>query len=663
MDQEVALARPIHGGTLAGVPVLHSTKWVHHPQALNAKISRASDGAVTAQINLSHVGMQHRVESAWVEQLAALLLDGPGQHRAAQQSDKAHLRHEVRVTARKAIVQYCPKVAASAEGKEALEEVHDPNAAARSSSSVEGSGECDAYAYPPAGVEGCREANTEADGSEGVDEGDATTSACLGRAVIVAGVVRLSGSWVHGEPPLAGKCVVGDAVLYISQDGKELTQPESAPDCQTPGVFSLTVEDYLEHAGMVHVATLDFCDCNVTGQSCPASEPPRYWGETPPDEPEITVPEPLASEPKISLEMWMGLLHLYTCRDSLRTLLGLASHWWDTFQDITLAAELAKAKHRQALHEATKGSKASSGLNLLAHMDDACFSAPAPETGGGLLLGVRDEGELEEESSGGLNEVVIREDYYIAGQKPAGAGAEVTGEVAPVVAEAKRAEGSGNAPDLAARVAGQKSKEVVMPKLEEPAARWLASAHGPEDAGGWLGAGELQAVSGRSEEGSCSDESEDGSCGVTSQRKVLGLGLGLGSFMLPAPVDLEMQELPAAQPLVDEELGAAWGWSSGECAASQVGPVPVRADMLSGTEANEPGVSDEEGGAVKGPAVMMEREVTGNSAPAKEPEELKPTSASTESAQEEWRDEGGPPDERGLPISDEREHCRTDGGE
>ncbi|CAM9138705.1 unnamed protein product, partial [Choristocarpus tenellus] len=266
------------------IPVLYQTKWVKGESGLAAELTLASTtrGAckiLTATLNLYHVSLRHTVSSTWLVRLLGLVVgDVPSGMGAPACSDDGNLdntgqssrgQHDsltkMFITVFNGVVDYMPS--------NSLETMHQM--------------------LP--GIDCSREITT-------------------GRTVVPIGVLRVSSNMVPGAPMQQGfKLVIRDMALYMSNNPSNynlensglcggflgLQGGESGWCDNSQATFGPmpSVQDYLEGSEFVQIATLNFLDAFLRTKS---------QVETP-------------SDSFLALELWMGVIHMYTCQDSLNT--------------------------------------------------------------------------------------------------------------------------------------------------------------------------------------------------------------------------------------------------------------------------------------------------------------------------------------------------------
>lgn len=398
--------RPGRPQRLTHQPLVYKNKWAVTPASAEALlvldlIREGEDGfpgggpgPLSIFLDLRCASFRYQVDSVWLPRFTSLLMSGP--------ETLPWIKKEVELA-----------LFEQAHGEERSVQSTLEEAAARL--------EEEQTPPPPPTMTKlfCTALDTTVDYTAGVDS----------RTVINLVFFRISSNLVGGAGLQGYKIMAQDLALHmINQGGDYLDEneamigsylllPEGEPHKaeddeesdkeERPG----SAHQYLERRGFVQLATLNFVDAFVR---CQVGGPPK----------------PFPNDPMVNVELSMGLLHVYTCGDSLQTLQQTFGQWWAHITD----QQQQQPQPTLPLLEAARQSSSSSirttettgtvslepmikedkfvpevtARPLRASPPTAQPSSPRRGSGASLCAG----GGLD------LSKVMLVEDYYTVGQQP-----------------------------------------------------------------------------------------------------------------------------------------------------------------------------------------------------------------------------------------------------
>ncbi|CAM9374638.1 unnamed protein product [Scytosiphon promiscuus] len=398
-----------------------------------------------------------------------------------------------------------------------------------------------------------------------------TTPPTEGRAVFPIGVLRVSSNMVAGAPMQGFKVVIRDIGLHMSNRvmnyGKEdaglccgaLETRRGTPLSPANNGFS-SVQEYLEASLFVQIATLNFLDAFLRTRC------------------QVLVP----SDAFTAVELWMGVVHVYTCQDSLSTCQALLGEWWALVNEVrtaevAAAAEIGKAirstPKRQSGRVVQKDAQESAVTSLLDDVEQDAFlpgsNRGSPRTaerkadpGGAVSMGSTGEpGQPRKQS-------LVIEDYYCVSVEPPAA------QAAPVPSLAESLEESpGKGAKFADPSVDQGSS--FLSEGEGPA-QWLAAPKADFDDGEILSMESADDTSDSEGE----EDFEAKSVGLMPSQPPVARRSNFG-FSLPAPIEIELEDRNDAEPPEAKESHA---WEETEVPEAVASSPERREWMSEGTD-------------------------------------------------------------------------------
>jgi len=243
-------------------------------------------------------------------------------------------------------------------------------------------------------------------------------------------MMNQGGEYLEEDLAMVGNyLVVPEEELYEY----ELDDGDDGVEDDPPG----SAHQYLERKGFVQLATLNFMDAFV---KCQVGGPPKTF----PDDPQVNV------------ELSVGLLHAYTCGDSLQSLQQTFGQWWAHVTKRTSQQPPHHAAMVEAANLASSGctTETATTVSLEPMIKEDKF---VPEVTASRFLRDYSQGNISESSSPGrrrsssggashggllgngldLSKVMLVEDFYTVGQQPPPPALPPTSLVPEIVPSAK----------------------------------------------------------------------------------------------------------------------------------------------------------------------------------------------------------------------------------
>ncbi|CAM9161574.1 unnamed protein product, partial [Hapterophycus canaliculatus] len=499
--------------TFGFVPVLYQTKWAKGTSPVAAELALGVSGpeavfkTITATLNLYDVSLRHTVTSSWLPRLLGLVVGDVPAGRVASpnpcseggfgggasedgEAGGGNLT-KMFITVFNGAVDYMPQ----SKGPGFM---HTPRRTRGVSAGAQRS------ATPP----------TE------------------GRAVFPIGVLRVSSNMVAGAPMQGFKVVIRDIGLHMSNRVMDYRKEDAglccgALDARRGSSMSLanndfsSVQEYLESSYFVQIATLNFLDAFLRTRS------------------QVVVP----SDAFTAVELWMGVVHVYTCQDSLSTCQALLGEWWALVNEVRTAEAAAAAgigktvpstPQRQTGRTIHEEAQESAVTSLLDDVEQDAFLPGSNRGSPGVAERKADPGGAVSigstgESGQSRKQSLVIEDYYCVSVEPPAAQAAPASFLADALEES-----SGQEAKFADPPVGQGSS--FLSEGEGPA-QWLAAPKVDFDDGDILSMESADDTS----ESEGEEDFEAKAVGSIPPQPPVARRTNFG-FSLPAPIEIELED-------------------------------------------------------------------------------------------------------------------------
>ncbi|CBN78544.1 ATG2 Autophagy-related protein homolog [Ectocarpus siliculosus] len=384
--------------TLGFVPVLYQTKWVKGTSPIAAELvlgvseSGAAFKTITATLNLYDVSLRHTVASSWLPRLLGLVVGD--------------------VPAGRAVSSNCCKAGAGVGANE----IGEAGGGSLTKMFITVFNGVVDY-MPQSQGPGCKRMPAC---TPGVASGAPTTGTLPpteGRAVFPIGVLRVSSNMVAGAPMQGFKVVIRDIGLHMSNRVTDYSKEDAglcrgALEAQRGPVVSpmktefSSVQEFLESSQFVQIATLNFLDAFLRTRS------------------HVVAP----SDAFTAVELWMGIVHVYTCHDSLSTCQALLGEWWALVSEVRPAAVVpadvgntnSPAPKRQAGRVSHGEAKQSAPKSLLDGVEQDAFLPGSSRGSSGVAQGKPPPGLMDSPRYPGQprKQSLVIEDFYCVSVEP-----------------------------------------------------------------------------------------------------------------------------------------------------------------------------------------------------------------------------------------------------
>eukprot|EP00903_Cladosiphon_okamuranus_P020010 g18380.t1 len=515
---------------LGFVPVLYQTKWAKGTSPVAAELALGVSGpgtvfkTITATLNLYDVSLRHTVSSSWLPRLLGLVVGdvpagkasssrncetsvGPGADGVGEAGGSLT---KMFITVFNGVVDYMPQSQGPSRG-------------------------CPRRPSTPSGV------------AAGAPIG--VLPPTEGRAVFPIGVLRVSSNMVAGAAVQGFKVVIRDIGLHMSNRVMDYSnedfglcrgalearrRPLVAP---TKTDFS-SVQEFLESSHFVQIATLNFLDAFLRTRS------------------QVVAP----SDAFTAVELWMGVVHVYTCQDSLSTCQALLGEWWALMNEVRAAAAVAVAvdvgktglstPERQTGRVARDKTQQGAPTSLLDDVEQDAF-LPGSSKGSPKVGEDKVDPDASATTSNGFSgqlrkQSLVIEDYYCVSVEPTDARAD------PGLLLGDAADGSREQQvDVEDPTPGQDSS--FLSEGEGPA-QWLAAPKVD------LNHGDTLSMESADDTSDSEGEEEHEAQGVGSSPPQSGVTRRSNfGFSLPAPIEIELEDRhePANSEVKKKEVGDA----------------------------------------------------------------------------------------------------------